>query len=209
MNSAPPHYIAGWKTADDWRAFRSRLGGTAAADTWKDAYLEYFLARLQLRYLEPIAVLQRELHSQGEGFSILAIQCTLVEFLEATFRGLTYRYLRRGETCGRFEYSRSSELFADFLCTRPPFAIRFDRPLAEEFYKSVRCGLLHEAQTKGGWRVWSRSTDGLIVDPTSRIVFRDDFQDGLEACIAEYGRTLPAAVDLQEAFVRKFDSLCA
>ena len=209
MTSVPPHYIAGRKTADDWRALRSGLGGAAVPDTWNEAYEEYFLARLRLRYLEPIAVLQRELHYQGEGFSILAIQCTLIEFLEATFRGLTYRYLRRGEACGAFEYSRSSEVFADFLCTRAPFASRFDRPLAEEFYRSVRCGLLHEAQTKGGWRVWGCSEDGRIVDPGGRIVFRDDVQEGLEACIAEYGRQLFVDVALQEAFVRKFDSLCA
>jgi hypothetical protein len=175
----------------------------------RDTYEQYFLARLRPRYLEPIAVLQRELHYQGEGFSILAIQCTLIEFLEATFRGLTYRYLRGGETRGPFEYSRSSEMFADFLCAREPFASRFERPLAEEFYRSVRCGLLHEAQTKGGWRVWGRSCDDRIVDLAERIVFRDDVQRALEACIAEYGRKLHTDVALQEAFLRKFDSLCA
>jgi hypothetical protein len=207
MTTIPVQYIAGWKTVDDWRTFRDGLRGSRGE--WTRAYEEYFLTRLRLRYLEPIGLLQRELHYQGEGFSILAIQCTLIEFLEATFRGLAYRYLRRGETCGPFEYSKSAELFADFLCTRAPFATRFDRPLAEDFYRDVRCGLLHEAQTKGGWRVWGRSSDLQIVDPKVRIVFRDDVQDALQACIDEYGRQLPADVGLQQAFLRKFDSLCA
>jgi hypothetical protein len=33
MTSVPPHYIAGGKTDDDWRAFRSTLDGATAPDT--------------------------------------------------------------------------------------------------------------------------------------------------------------------------------
>ena len=90
------------------------------------------------------------------GSRILAIQCTLVEFLESTVQGVTYRYLRRGETLGPHEYSSSSDLFVNFLCKRDPFARDFSEALAKEFYAGVRCGLLHEARTKNGWKVWAR-----------------------------------------------------
>src|SRR5258706_9390013 len=68
-------YVAGWHTEEDWRVFRGALLGEGSSELWKKAYEEYFVRRLELRYLEPIRVLQRELHFQGEGFSIVAIQC--------------------------------------------------------------------------------------------------------------------------------------
>src|SRR5438132_1715890 len=92
-------YIAGWKTADDWRALRAVLmSGDASA--WHRAVADYFHERLRLRYLNPIRLLQEYDSFQGEGFSILAIQCSIIEFLESTVQGLTYRHLRGGETLG-------------------------------------------------------------------------------------------------------------
>lgn len=98
MSAPGETYIAGSKTTDDWRRFSSSLvpGGDRAV--WQIAFDEYFHARLSLRYLDPIRILQENGTFQGEGFSIVAIQCTLIEFLESTIRGLSYRYLRKGET---------------------------------------------------------------------------------------------------------------
>lgn len=208
MNARTPHYIAGCKTDEDWQGLRTSLIDGADHTAWKVAYEDYLLSRLRLRYLEPIEVLQRKLHSQGEGFSIVSIQCTLIEFLESIFRGLKYRYLRGSEVLGQHEYSRSSELFADFLCKRSPFHEQFSQALAEDFYKNVRFGLLHEAQTKQGWRIWDQSHNHTIVDPSNRIIFRDNMQDALRACIDAYGQKLIVDTALQQAFIRKFDSLC-
>jgi hypothetical protein len=129
MNSGDTQ-IAGWKTADDWRALRNTLviGGDSAL--WQRAFDEYFQERLRLRYLGPIRLLQQHGTFQGEGFSILAIQCSLIEFLESTVQGLTYRYLRKGETLGHYEYRKSGALFANFLCHRQPFEKQFTAPLA-------------------------------------------------------------------------------
>jgi hypothetical protein len=201
-------YIAGWKTPDDWRAFRATLivGGDAAP--WQKAFVDYFQERLRLRYLNPIRVLQDNGTFQGEGFSILIIQCSLIEFLESTVRGLTYRYLHRGDVLGRYEYSASGALFAHFLCQRQPFAGQFDQELADDFYLGIRCGLLHEARTKNGWRVWAIGPPGHVVDRFKKIVYRDNFQKALDEFIAWYGAALPSDAALQAAFIRKFESLC-
>src|SRR3990172_8118852 len=106
--------IAGWKTAEDWRALRAMLVIGGSPDRWMRAFVEFFQARLGLRYLNPIKILQDHGTFQGEGFSILAIQCTLVEFLESAVQGITYRHLRRGETLGPYEYSSSREVFVGF-----------------------------------------------------------------------------------------------
>jgi len=203
-------YIAGGKTTDDWRTFREQLDHQGGRDLWQRAFEDYFLERLTLRYLEPIRILQENGTFQGEGFSIVAIQCTLIEFLESTVQGTQYRYPHRGERHGEFEYSSSREVFVNFLCNREPFMRHFDESLAQSFYEGVRCGLLHEAQTKNGWKIWARDTNRRrVVDGQHLIVFRDDFQDALITFVKWYKTALLSDTKLQHAFIRKFDSLCA
>jgi hypothetical protein len=199
--------IAGWKTADDWHTFRASL--VIGGDRWREAFDEYFRTRLDLRYLKPIKLLQDHGTFQGEGFSILALQCTLVEFLESTVQGINYRYSRPGEKLGLHEYSSSSDLFVRFLSTRDPFKQDFDEVLARDFYSGVRCGLLHEARTKNGWTVWAKGPASNVIDRNKRIVYRDNFQSALEEFVASYGVSLSTDATLQEAFIRKFDSLCS
>jgi hypothetical protein len=200
--------IAGWKTAEDWRVLRRALVIGGSAEPWKQAFADFFQTRLHLRYLNPIKVLQDHGTLQGEGFSILAIQCTLVEFLESTLQGIKYRHLQRGEALCPYEYSSSRDIFVRFLVNRNPFSKEFDNRLALDFYAGVRCGLLHEARTKAGWKVWAKGPNAAVIDRARRIVYRDNFQDALETFIASYANTLPSDTTLQDAFVRKFDDLC-
>ena len=201
-------YISGWKTAADWAAFRGTLVVGGDPEAWQRAFQEYFWTRIDLRYLHPIRILQEYGTFQGEGFSILALQCTLIEFLESTVQGVNYRYLRPGEQLGPYEYNSSSDVFASFLYNREPFARDFDEPLAKEFYRDIRCGLLHEARTKGGWKVWAQAPDRRVVDRARRIVYRNNFQRALDQFISWNKGALPHDVALQEAFIRKFNNLC-
>jgi len=200
-------YIAGSKTTDDWKLMRAALLLGGNVSLWKEATSEFFHARLFLRYLDPIQCLQENGTYQGEGFSIVAIQCTLIEFLESTLRGLTYRYLRGREELREYEYSSSRDLFIDFLTTHQPFDKFFDKAIAEDFYEGIRCGLLHEAQTKNGWCIWAKSPTCAIIDASARIIYRDDFQQALLTFTSWYEEQLPRDALLQEAFIRKFDVL--
>jgi hypothetical protein len=208
MTGASDTFIAGKRTAEDWREFRQTLRAGGDASVWQKAFEEYFLGRLNLRYLHPIRILQEHGTFQGEGFSIAAIQCTLIEFLESTVQGISYRHLRKGETLGPHEYSASGDVFVNFLCKREPFLNDFDEALAREFYVGVRCGLLHEARTKNGWRIWAAGPLGKIIDGSARILYRNNFQAALETFIIDYGKALQEERVLQDAFIRKFDSLC-
>jgi len=173
---------------------------------------EYFSDRLESRYFGPIKTLKKHDRFAGEGFSIVAILCGLVEFLESTVQGKNYRYLsqqerRTGVRVGEFEYSDSADMFKHFLCTRAPFAMVCDEDIALEFYKSIRCGLLHEAQTKNGWRIRAKSLDGTFLDLRGKVVFRDDFHEAILAFTRQYGDELIRRGELQAAFVRKIDYL--
>jgi hypothetical protein len=201
--------IAGSKTIYDWQVFRAMLAPGGNADRWREAFDGYFHARLLLRYLNPIKLLQEDGTFQGEGFSIVAIQCTLIEFLESTIQGRIYRYCRPSDPLlGAHEYFNSGDLFVSFLSGRQPFARDFNRQLARDFYEGVRCGLLHEARTKGGWTIWAKSPAANIISTTPKIVYRDDFNAALLEFIDWYKGALPIDRALQEAFIRKFDSLC-
>lgn len=202
-------YIAGSKTVDDWKTFRATLTPGGTAEPWQEAFNDFFHARLLLRYLNPIELLQEYGTFRGEGFSIVAIHCTLIEFLESTVQGRIYRYRRPGDPpLGPHEYSNSGELFVSFLSGRQPFAKDFDNVLARDFYENVRCGLLHEARTKRGWTIWARSAVANVVSSAPKIVYRDNFHAALLEFIEWYKGALPSDRVLQEAFIRKFDSLC-
>ncbi len=136
---------------------------------------------------------------------MVALQCSLIEFLESTFQGKNYRYKN---PVPPHEYSGSGEIFKKFLTSKKPFNAKFSKPeIAKEFYECVRCGILHEARTNQAWRVWTSSRSGSIIDFARKIVYRDDFQDALEEFIADYCSTVPNDYELQLAFIRKYDAL--
>jgi len=90
-----------------------------------------------------------------------------------------------------------------------PFAKEFlTQVLARDFYVGVRCGLVHEARTKDGWTIWGSDPSGKIICSNNKVVYRDNFQSALLEFIDWYESALISDVPLQEAFVRKFDSLC-
>jgi hypothetical protein len=203
--------IAGSKKIRHWKAFRSKLKPGGDQNLWKEAFSEYFHPRVNLRYLLPVETLRKYDSLRGEGFSITAIQCSLIEFLESTVRGISYRYLKKGEKLREYEYCKSKEVFVNFLTKRQPFANTFSQEVAEDFYEGVRCGLLHGAQTKNGWIIRGKGRSGKLIcteEKTRKIVYRDEFQNGLLKFVKWYGQALPLDASLQEAFIRKFDSLC-
>ena len=201
-------YIAGRKKPSDWFVFKRRLLEEGGEALWQEAFRDYFKERLNLRYLHPVKVLRENGTSSGEGFSIMAILCTLVEFLESTVEGLKYKFTRSTEKLNQYEYSNSKDIFVNFLCKRTPLSQHFSDGLAREFYDCIRCGLLHEAQTKGGWKIWANNQNGILVDKENKIVYRDNFEKAIQEFINDYGSKLVKEKELQASFVRKFDSLC-
>ena len=139
------------KTIGDWKAIQPKLIAGADPGIWDDVLRDYYYDRLKTRYLDPIDAVKNLNLSKGEGFAIVAIQCSLVEFLESCFQGINYKHKKPTPP---HEYNDSSAVFVSFLTKRSPFNGSFtDEALARDFYESVRCGVLHEARTKGAWLI--------------------------------------------------------
>jgi hypothetical protein len=212
MNSIEDMQIAGRNTVRDWKLMRARLDGSNDEGVWNEAFEDFFRQRLDSRYFSPIRTLERLSSYDGEGFAIVTLQCSLIEFLASTLEGKTYRHRPRKNDppLGKYEYSESGTMFTGFLVKQLPFGAYFqDAAQAEDFYRSVRCGLLHEARTKNGWRIRTDRHAKGAIDTNARIVYRHKMREAFDAFTHWYGEQLRTAQDLQAAFIRKFDSLCA
>lgn len=201
--------ISGRNTVGQWKVLKPRLSSFNDHNSWKEAYQEFFWKRISSRYLRPIKViLDRETYL-GEGFSVMTIQCALIEFLESTYQGLKYRFLKKGEHLNLYEYNTSQKLFESFLLNEEPFRNHFNQDLATEFYKNIRCGLIHEAATKGTWKIKGKHQTKIIEKTqTETVVYRTNFQVALKEFLNNYKAELLQSKDRKEAFIRKIDSLC-
>ena len=204
--------IAGEFTVDDWKARKIVLEAVGGPQNWKQAYEDFFVGRLKTRYFEPIDLLIEHGVKAGEGFSIVALHCTLIEFLASTLEGKAHKHPPDDAgpdwKCGDYEYSNPSTLFKEFLSSAIPFKKYFSKTQACKFYENVRCPLLHEARTKDRWKIRAGGIADPPIDVKERIVYRGNLQAAFHEFVKWYGEKLPKCKKLQEAFIRKFESLC-
>lgn len=155
-------YIAPNIHATEWR--RLELADLAGPD-WIRA-IEIGRARIYGRYFDAVDLLinaEENLSPKKRryGFAILAIDCLLVETIQAFKDGITDTR------------KKSKGLFRKFLMNSPLFGSYFsDEKQADEFYDQIRCGILHQGETKKDSKVWSvgsflqRTEHGIIVNRT-------------------------------------------
>jgi hypothetical protein len=119
----------------------------------------------------------------GEGFAIVTLHCSLIEFLAATLEGKAYRLPKKGapRIDKKVEYSDSHDMFVRFLKSRLPFDKMFsDNGTAEDFYASVRCGLLHEARTKRSMEIRVCQSASRAINTNAKVVYRDKMQSAFD-----------------------------
>ncbi len=201
--------IAGKNTDEQWFALKARLQSTPSQALWDSAFSRFYRKRIDTRYLNPIASI-RDTQS-GEGFAIAALFCSLIEFLESCERGYNFRFAPAAQLLPHeYNQNQASGYFKDFLRDREPFKTLVPAALVDSFYRDVRCGLLHEARTKGTWSISSASSAGILVSQSATRItlFRRQLVPSLETYFADYRNRLLKNPNIQEAFIRKFDFLC-
>jgi hypothetical protein len=200
----PETWISPRYKAADWAALRPRLEGVLDRAAWSEA-CEIVADRVRNRFLTPIQLLMNDPNSAeyGFGFAMLAIDCLLIDTLQS---------FREGRTSGN--EARSTKAFIDFLVERPRFASAFvGKSRAREFVDNVRNGLLHDGETRGGWRIRQGLPNGKILEKTADgwILYRDRFHLALEAEFSDYLEQLMLPEDdssLRSKFLRRMDSIC-
>lgn len=137
------------------------------SDNWNEI-IEKFKDRIEDFYFSPIDKVKDPNKLKGEGFTILTIQCALIEMFAAFKYGKIHKFNKNGND-PNYTYKRANDCFIPFLHSEKIFENHFykfengnklyDQPFsATEFYNKIRCGLMHEARTKGEWIINAKTT---------------------------------------------------
>lgn len=150
--------------------------------------------RFRERYLDPALD-----NPKRHGFAMLAVCCLMVEALESFRNGWKGTQGIKGGCEAAFRsFFEAHDQFKDL------------RPVASEFFKHVRCGILHQAETTGQWTV-NRSSELFSTIGGRRRVSASEFGKRLRAVLNEYTDGLAKADWKDPAWKnarRKLRSIC-
>lgn len=145
--------IAGTKTFSDWNEIEKKLDPQSNA-FWEEAF-DFFNARIQTRYTNSIDEILQIKKFEGEGFAVVSLQCSLIETIECFVNGWKFRNKPKGwfekNNSNNIKNFNNSTIFESFFQRRSEFSKDFID--GNDFYTSVRCGLLHETQTTNNWKI--------------------------------------------------------
>ncbi len=152
--------------------------------------IEFIKQRFSERYIMPMRV---EKYKKN-GFTIMAISCLMIEALESFYQGWN-------------NSNRKSQLaFFNFFDRNDNFL--FIRDYSQEFYKYVRCGILHQGETTNGWHI---RRDGKIFNETTKTINAKLFHDQIEASLTNYCKKLEHeewSSNLWENLRKKMNAIC-
>jgi len=152
-------YLSNSITVANYRALEAQQDREGIANFVYERFVE--------RYIEP---LDRTPYQHRSGFTSMAVCCLMIEALESFRQGW-----------GNSE-RQSKAAFCFFFDRNDRF--RELRGHAQDFYKHVRCGILHQAETTGGWLV--RRDQSVLFDPTTRVVDASIFLQALHSSLKDY-----------------------
>lgn len=153
---------------------------------YKEELSDFIYKRLFYRYINPFLYksekkIQKDkslklydefliLHKNG--FSMMANSCLLIETIESFYRGWS-------NTSGKSETA-----FLKFFGRDKNFILFASNDLATSFYKNIRCGILHQAETTGGWSITRNSRK--LLDEENKIIDSTLFLETLNLSLINY-----------------------
>lgn len=157
--------------AEVWLSSRVRvkkyLGMAQAED--RAGIAKFLHDRFMERYISPLKAVKA---GEENGFLIMASCCLLIEGLTA---------FREGWCSTEGLSERAFQLFFD---QEDRFALF--RGHEHDFWKSVRCGILHQGETGSGWTLNFTDRFGELFVASGKRVNCCKFMEQLEAVLADY-----------------------
>lgn len=187
--------IASNFTSEDYKELRPTLDPDDVPTPEWERIIGAFERRVSERFLRPIDELLRASESEiRAGFAILTLDCVLIDMIESFREGRT----STGEG--------TAKSFKKFL-TRAPF--QWGSSDRRDFFKDVRNGLLHDAETRGNWLV-RKSTDQILTKTsTERIINRTLFHGGVEKQFRDLVKELESKdPTARKKFLLRMDTIC-
>ena len=143
----------------------------------KQALVEFVRNRFSERYITPLESIPSEPKNLRNGFSTMAISCLMIEALESFWQGLPDTRPRGASQAAFSSFFDRSDNLKNF------------RGRARDFYTHVRCGILHQAETTGAWRILR---GGVLFDPKTKTINATRFHRELARCLITYCDALSA-----------------
>jgi hypothetical protein len=120
----------------------------------------------------------KHLSGIDSGFLKMAISCLTIETLESFRQG-------KKDTKGK---GVGQKMFEDFFEIEQTLFPGF-KDISADFYSSIRCGILHQAETTNAWRIL-RKKDASLLDKTNRVINATKFVKALEKSLDNYVESL-------------------
>jgi hypothetical protein len=117
-----------------------------------DKAIDILRDRFEGRYFKPLEVLVN--HDQKSirtnvGFIVMSIDCLLIESLNQFYLGLTHTQQKYDRRNADTNFKRGWQAFRDFFKHSKNFLdFKTDNALCKIFFDQIRCGLLHQAESK-------------------------------------------------------------
>lgn len=112
------------KKKKNWLIIRNKLNQNYFYDdNWEDAII-LFDNRLKQKFFNPLQQIIDKKPLKGEGFSILTVQCALIEMFAPFRKGKIFNH-NRTNTSPRYEYKESQKMFTSLLRTASVFKDNF------------------------------------------------------------------------------------
>ena len=146
--------------------------------------------RFSERYIKPF-----DGNKNKNGFIMMASACLMIEALESFWQGW-----RRSPN--------SALAFCQFFDRNGRFASL--RDFSQEFYTHIRCGIMHQGETTGGWHI--RRDLRMIFDSATKTVDATRFLKEMDGSLSDYCASLEKAAwdsDQWNNFRKKMKDVCA
>lgn len=151
---------------------------------------DFVYERFHERYIRPFTS-----NNNKNGFIMMASACLMIEALESFWQG--------------WKKSPNSALaFCQFFDRNVPF-LTF-RGASQQFYANVRCGIMHQGETTGGWHI-RRNLESLF-DAEKLTIDATRFLSALNGCLSDYRVTLQESeweAEVWKQFRKKMKDVCA
>lgn len=160
------------------------LGFEEAED--REEIANFIYQRLFNRYLKPFLLPDEKFKKYYKnGFSIMANCCLLIETLQSFKNGWESTEKKGTSTLAFKQFFETEGEFSVF--SKKEFSRR-----ENSFYKNIRCGILHQGEATGGWRI-NRNGERRIFNIETLEIDSVAFARALEKSLERYSENLKIA----------------
>lgn len=152
------------------------------------ALAQFVRERFNERYFHPIESTPKE---HKHGFAIMAVSCLTIEALESFYQG-------KADTKGE-----SKQMFDAFFKRDTSLGVFAGD--GDWFYRDIRCGILHQSEARGGWRILR---SGPLLNVPTRCINATRFIRRLRKAVDSYANQIQYDDALWELFKTKMKAVC-